>query len=194
MAGRPSAPTTVTEDARECATIAASFEAPADNMPALVAQLIEGKALTPAFLIRAVAAGQTLSSRAALAALAKVRRRGCAALIASGRAANLRALLAEGRLAAEDVSRLRRGGRRDPQKRRSAGRRTATIAARRFSSTRSWREYQRRPDRELDSDPGAAPPLRRARPSAPPRATTRMSSWRRRRGATPVQIKRIWRE
>jgi uncharacterized protein (DUF2336 family) len=85
----------IISDARECATIAASFEAPADNMPALIAQLIEGKALTPAFLIRAVAAGQTLLFEAALAALAKVPHERVSALVASGRNSNLRALLAK---------------------------------------------------------------------------------------------------
>jgi uncharacterized protein (DUF2336 family) len=89
---------TVTRDAHECATIAASFEAPAENMPALVAQLIEGEALTPAFMIRAVAAGQTLLFETALSALANVPRGRVSALIASGRTSNLRALLQKAKL------------------------------------------------------------------------------------------------
>jgi len=89
----PERATAVTDDARECATIAASFEAPADNLPALVTQLIEGRALTPAFLIRAVAAGQTLLFETALATLAKVPPERVAVLVASGRSSNLRALL-----------------------------------------------------------------------------------------------------
>jgi uncharacterized protein (DUF2336 family) len=89
----PERASAVTNDARECATIAASFEAPADNLPALVAQLIEGKALTPAFMIRAVAAGQTHLFETALSVLARAPRQRVAALIASGRSANLRALL-----------------------------------------------------------------------------------------------------
>lgn len=90
----------VTEDARECATIAASFEAPADNLPALVGQLIEGKALTPAFLIRAVAAGQILLFETALSMLAHIPQDRVAALIASGRSSNLRALLQKAKLPA----------------------------------------------------------------------------------------------
>jgi len=88
----------VTQDARECATIAAAFESPAENMPALVEQLLEADALTPAFLIRAVAAGQTLLFETALAALARMPRERVTALIASGRPSNLRALLQKANL------------------------------------------------------------------------------------------------
>ncbi len=84
---------TVIRDAHECATIANAFEAPADNMPALVAQLMQGRALTPTFLIRTVAAGQTALFEAALAALADVPRARVSALVASGRNSTLRALL-----------------------------------------------------------------------------------------------------
>ncbi len=118
-------------------------------MPALVAQLIEGEALTPAFLIRAVAAGQTLLFETALAALAGVPRERVSALIASGRAANLRALLQKAKLpkktfpaftAAIDVIRLGEtlsGGESDYR------RATHLIDA---IVTR----YQQRQDRELD--------------------------------------------
>jgi uncharacterized protein (DUF2336 family) len=145
----PERATLLTQDAYECATIAASFEAPADNMPALVAQLIKGEALTPAFLIRAVAAGQTLLFETALAALAGLPRERVSALIASGRAANLRALLERAKLpkktfpaftAAIDVIRLGEtlsGGESDYR------RATHLIDA---IVTR----YQQRQDRELD--------------------------------------------
>jgi uncharacterized protein (DUF2336 family) len=80
-------------DARECATIAIAFETAADQLPALAAELMRTGELTPAFLIRAVAAGQTTLFEAGLAALAGVPGRRVNALIASGRAASLRALL-----------------------------------------------------------------------------------------------------
>jgi uncharacterized protein (DUF2336 family) len=80
-------------DARECATIAAAFEAPADTMPALIAELMQARELTPAFLIRAVAAGQAYLFEAGLAALANVPRERVTSLIASGRVASLEALL-----------------------------------------------------------------------------------------------------
>ncbi len=145
----PERAATVTQDARECATIAASFEAPAENMPALVSQLIEADALTPAFLIRAVAAGQTLLFETALSALAKVPRERVSALIASGRAANLRALLEKAKLpkktfpvfaAAIDV--IRQGGADTGESGdyRRATRLIDAIVAR----------YQKRQDRELD--------------------------------------------
>jgi uncharacterized protein (DUF2336 family) len=139
----------VTQDAQECATIAASFEAPADNIPALVAQLIEGKALTPAFLIRAVAAGQTILFESALSALSKVPQDRVAALIASGRAGNLRALLHKAGLppktfpafsAAIDVI---RGG--DPKAGVDSDYRRATQLV-----DTIVKRYQQRPDRELD--------------------------------------------
>jgi uncharacterized protein (DUF2336 family) len=83
----------VVQDAFEWATIAASFEAPADSMPALVAQLMESGELTPAFLIRSVASGQVHLFEAGLAALAKSPPERVRSLIASGRIGNLRALL-----------------------------------------------------------------------------------------------------
>jgi uncharacterized protein (DUF2336 family) len=138
----------IIRDARECATIAAAFEAPAENMPALIAQLIEGKALTPAFLIRAVAAGQTLLFEAALAALAKVPHERVSALVASGRSSNLRALLQKAGLprgsfvaftAAIDVIRSTEFAEADNDYRRA----TQLIDA-------IMERYQRRADRELD--------------------------------------------
>jgi uncharacterized protein (DUF2336 family) len=83
----------VIRDAHECATIANAFEEPADNMPALVAQLMAGQALTPTFLIRTVAAGQTRLFEAALSTLAGMPLERVGALVASGRASTLRALL-----------------------------------------------------------------------------------------------------
>jgi uncharacterized protein (DUF2336 family) len=145
----PERASAVTNDARECATIAASFEAPADNLPALVAQLIEGKALTPAFLIRAVAAGQTLLFETALSMLAKVPQERVAALVASGRSASLRALLQKASLpqktfpafaAAVDV--IRKG---DPHVGGESDYRRATHIIDAIVS-----RIQRRPDRELD--------------------------------------------
>jgi uncharacterized protein (DUF2336 family) len=145
----PERATIVTQDAHECATIAASFEAPADNMPALVAQLMEGQALTPAFLIRAVAAGQTVLFETALSALAKVPPKRVSALIASGRPANLRALLEKASLpqntfpafvAAIDV--IRNG---DMVPGESGDYRRATQLVDAIVS-----RYEKRPDRELD--------------------------------------------
>ncbi len=145
----PERATIVTQDAHECATIAASFEAPADNMPALVAQLMEGQALTPAFLIRAVAAGQTVLFETALSALAKVPPKRVSALIASGRPANLRALLQKASLpqntfpafvAAIDV--IRNG---DMVPGESGDYRRATQLVDAIVS-----RYEKRPDRELD--------------------------------------------
>jgi uncharacterized protein (DUF2336 family) len=141
----------VTDDARECATIAASFEAPVDNLPALVAQLMEGNALTPAFLIRAVAAGQALLFETALSMLARVPKERVAALVASGRTANLRALLQKAGLphktfpafsAAIDV--IRQGeALAEPGEGGDYRRAAALIDA-------IVTKYQRRPDRELD--------------------------------------------
>lgn len=88
----------VTRDARERAVIAAAFEAPADNMPALVEQLIRSGELTPAFLMRAVVSGQTLLFETALAELGRVPLARVHALVASGRNANLRALLQKSRI------------------------------------------------------------------------------------------------
>lgn len=145
----PERATAATEDARECATIAASFEAPADDLPALVAQLIEGRALTPAFLIRAVVAGQTLLFETALSTLAGVPHQRVAALVASGRDSSFRALLDKANLpketypafiAAIDVIRngdALSGGESDY---RRATHLIDTIVAR----------YQQQPDRELN--------------------------------------------
>lgn len=83
----------VTQDACERATIAAAFEAPADDMPALVERLIAEEALTPGFLIRAAASGQTLLFATALSALAGIPQQRVTSLIACGRAASLDALL-----------------------------------------------------------------------------------------------------
>ncbi len=83
----------IIRDARECATIASAFEAPAETMPALIAELMQARELTPAFLIRAVAAGQAYLFEAGLAALADVPRERVTSLIASGRVASLGALL-----------------------------------------------------------------------------------------------------
>lgn len=83
----------VTRDARECATIAAAFEAPVDHVPALVQQLMQAGELTPAFLIRAVVSGQTLLFETALSQLAQVPPQRVGALVASGRAASLAAIL-----------------------------------------------------------------------------------------------------
>ncbi len=145
----PERAATVTRDAHECATIAAAFEAPADNMPALVRQLIEGDALTPAFLIRAVAAGQTLLFETALSTLAKVPRERVSALIASGRQSTLKALLERAKLpkktipvftAAIDV--IRKG---DAFAGRNGDYRRATALIDAIVT-----RYQKRPDRELD--------------------------------------------
>ena len=144
----PSRADTVIRDARECATIAAAFEAPADNMPALIAQLMQGKALTPAFLIRAVAAGQTLLFEAALAALARVPHERVSALVASGRKSSLRALLQKAGLprstfsaftAAIDVIRSGEYEEADSDYRRATQLIDAIVE-----------RYQQRRDRELD--------------------------------------------
>ncbi len=139
----------VTHDAEECAVIAASFEAPADNLPALVEQLIEGDALTPAFLIRAVASGQTLLFAAALSQLAHVPEDRVTTLIASGRAGSFRALLHKAGLppktfpaftAAIDV--IRSG---DGTVGVKGDYRRATLLIDAIVN-----RYQKRPDRELD--------------------------------------------
>lgn len=80
-------------DARERAMIAAAFDAPSDTMPALIAKLMQSRELTPAFLVRAVAAGQAHLFEAGLAALAGVPRDRVRSMIGSGRASSLRALL-----------------------------------------------------------------------------------------------------
>lgn len=140
----------VTDDARELATIASAFEAPAESMPALVEQLIESNALTPAFLIRAVASGQTTLFESALAALSGVPRARVGALVASGRAASLAALLAKARLpertfpaftAAIEVLRADAAETGAVSDYRRATRLIDAIVAR----------YQKRRDRELDT-------------------------------------------
>lgn len=138
----------VIREAHECATIAASFEAPAENMPALIRQLMEGEALTPTFLIRAVAAGQTLLFEAALSALAGVPQERVGALIASGRNSSLRALLQKAGLprrtfpaftAAIDVIRSGAYEEADSDYRRATQLIDAIVA-----------RYQQRQDRERD--------------------------------------------
>ena len=140
---------TVTRDARERATIAAAFEAPADSMPALVDQLIAAGELNPAFLIRAAASGQTLLFETALAALAGLPQARVNALIQSGRAASLKALLEKAGLpartfpafaAAIDVI---RNGEAVPGAASDYRRATHLIDA-------ILNRFQNRPDRELD--------------------------------------------
>ncbi len=140
---------TITRDARERATIAAAFEAPADSMPALVDQLIAAGELTPAFLIRAAASGQTLLFETALSALSGVPQARVNALIASGRAGSLQSLIEKAGLpartypafaAAADV--LRQG---DAVSGASSDYRRATHLIDAIVT-----RYQKRPDRELD--------------------------------------------
>jgi uncharacterized protein (DUF2336 family) len=139
----------VTRQARERAMIAAAFEAPADNMPALVERLIGAGELTPAFLLRAVASGQTLLFDTALAALANVPLTRVRALVASGRRSNLRVLFQQSRLppkiypaleAAIDVIRSGDAASDALSDYRRATQLIDAIIAR----------YQRRLDRELD--------------------------------------------
>jgi uncharacterized protein (DUF2336 family) len=137
------------QDAFECATIAASFEAPATSMPALAAQLIESGELTPAFLIRSVAAGQVHLFEAGLAALADIPQERARSLIASSRAANLRALLRKAGLPTQTypafaaaIEVIRSGdlvANANSDYRRATQLIDAIVA-----------HYQRRPDRELD--------------------------------------------
>jgi uncharacterized protein (DUF2336 family) len=138
-----------TRDARERATIAAAFEAPADSMPALVDRLVAAGELTPAFLIRAAASGQTLLFGTALSALAGVPQPRVTALIASGRASGLQALIEKAGLpertfpafaAAIDVM---RDGDTAPDALSDYRRATHLIDA-------ILQRYQNRPDRELD--------------------------------------------
>ena len=139
----------VTRDACERATIAAAFEAPAAEIPALVERLIAAKEMTPAFLIRAVASGQTLLFVAALAALAGVPQARVNALVCSGRTAGLRALLQKAGVpaatspafaAAIDV--IRNG---DPVSGALSDYRRATHLIDAIVT-----RYQTKPDRELD--------------------------------------------
>lgn len=139
----------VTRDARECATIALAFEAPAEAMPALIQRLIEARELTPAFLIRAAVSGQTMLFEAALAALTGVPQPRVRVLVASGRSGSLQALLQKAGLpettfpafaAAIDVL---RGDDLDTGASGEYRRATYLIDA---IVTR----YQRRPDREMD--------------------------------------------
>ena len=85
----------VTRGARERATIAAAFEAPAASVPVLVGGMLAAGDLTPAFLIRAAASGQTLVFESALSLLTSMPQERVHALIASGREAGLKALLAK---------------------------------------------------------------------------------------------------
>ena len=89
---------TVTREARDKATVAMAFEAPAVQIPALVKRLIAKDELTPALLVRAVAGGQTLFFTHALAQLSGVPAGRVEALVVSGRAANLKALLEKANL------------------------------------------------------------------------------------------------
>ena len=82
----------VTRDARECATIAFAFEAPAEDLPALIQRLIDARELTPAFLIRAAVSGQTQLFEGALAVLTGLPSARVRALIGSGQG-RLHALL-----------------------------------------------------------------------------------------------------
>ncbi len=139
----------LTREARERATIDAAFEAPADQMPALVGRLMQNGELTPALLIRAAASGQTLLFETALAALARAPRERVAALIASGRASNLKALVESAGLpsrmfpafaAAFEVMRSGEAVMNPGSEYRRATQLIDAIVNR----------YQRRPDRELD--------------------------------------------
>lgn len=138
----------VTRDARERATIAAAFEAPADSMPSLVERLLQAGELTPAFLIRAAASGQTLLFETALARLADVPPARVRALVAAGRTSGLTALLRKSGLspktypvfeAAVKVLRVC-----DPLDASSDYRRATHLIDAIVTI------YQRRPDRELD--------------------------------------------
>ena len=140
----------LTQDAREWATIHAAFEAPAESVPALVRELMQEQALTPSFLIRAVASGQTAIFGAALATLAKVPQTRVNSLIASGRAANLQALLETSTLPkrtfpafAAAIEVIRTG---DSLTGASSDYRRATQLIDAIVT-----RYQGRPDRELDS-------------------------------------------
>jgi uncharacterized protein (DUF2336 family) len=136
-------------DARESATIAAAFEAPADNMPALVRQLIDNGEMTPALVIRAVVCGQALLFETSLAALAGVPLERVTALVASGRRSNLIALLQKAGLPAKThaafaaaVEVIRSG---------DHGRGAASDYARATQLIDAIVAlYQKRPDRELD--------------------------------------------
>lgn len=145
----PAQAESVVRDARESATIATAFEAPAESMQFLVRGLMHAKALTPAFLIRAVAAGQTLLFEESLAALAGIPHHRVASLVASGRAANFRALLESAGLpprtypafsAAVEVIRTEdHSAGPDRDYRRASALLDAILS-----------HYQRKPDRELD--------------------------------------------
>ena len=89
---------TVTREARDKATVAMAFDAPAAQIPVLVRRLIAEDELTPALLVRAVAGGQTLFFIHALAQLSGVPEGRVQALVVSGRAANLKALLEKAKL------------------------------------------------------------------------------------------------
>jgi uncharacterized protein (DUF2336 family) len=139
----------VAREAGERATIAAAFEAPADDMAALVEQLIRTDALTPAFLIRAAASGQAMLFSTALAVLAGMPHERVTSLIASGRTSGLEALLKRAKLpprtfpafvAAVDVIRRGAEGEDGASDYRRATRLIEAIVT----------QYAKRPDRELD--------------------------------------------
>jgi uncharacterized protein (DUF2336 family) len=140
---------TMVREARESATIAAAFEAPADHMPSLVRQLIDKGEMTPSLVIRAAVSGQTLLFETALAALAAVPLERVTALVASGRRGNLMALLEKAGLprkthaafaAAVDVIRAGDAARGAAGDYRRATQLIDAIVA----------LYRKRPDRELD--------------------------------------------
>jgi uncharacterized protein (DUF2336 family) len=140
----------VARDARERATIAAAFEAPAEGLPTLVEQLLENGELTPAFVIRAAASGQAMLFETALAALAKVPHARVRALVASGRTGGMQAILRKAGLppytlpaflAAVDV--IRNG---DPAPGASSDYRRATHLI-----DAIIHRYRQRPDGELDN-------------------------------------------
>jgi uncharacterized protein (DUF2336 family) len=135
--------------AGERAMITASFEAHADDVPALVVRLMGAGELTPAFLIHAAASGQSLLFETALAMLANVPQGRVRALVASGRAANLAALLQKAGLPLRThaafqaaVGVIRRG---DAERSPGSDYRRATRLIDAIVEN-----YGRRPDRELD--------------------------------------------
>ena len=95
---KPDRAEAVMRDARDTATIAIAFEAPAGEVPQLVQRLIARDELTPAFLVRAAASGQRAVLEAALSALSGVPPSRVAALMSSGRAVHLKGLLQKAKL------------------------------------------------------------------------------------------------
>lgn len=138
----------VTREAREKATIAMAFDAPAEELPNLVGRLMDADELTPALLIRAAASGQAALFAAALSALAGVPLWRARALVAAGRPAGLKALLRRAKLpertfpafaAAVDVMRAESGTGAGDDYRRATRLIEAAVAA-----------YRKNPDREMD--------------------------------------------